>query len=240
MTTTTKSSGPGPDGPTLAPRTLLGWAALLLALSGLALVIDLQVAELCRDRCVWGEVGNLISLSEAFAHGMGVGMIVLTVIVLDPRSRRKLPRLLTLTFGAGLICDLVKILVPRARPNFGELATSAVASFLGWGPVEGIDAGSRFLESGIQSFPSGHATVAAGLAIGLSWMYPRGRWVFLTLAVMAATQRVTSSAHYPSDVLAGAALACVVAATAFWSRGIGGWFNRFETEHQAPMSGKDR
>jgi membrane-associated phospholipid phosphatase len=63
-----------------------------------------------------------------------------------------------------------------------------------------------------MSFPSGHAAVAAGLATALAWKYPHGLPVFACLAAAAAAQRLFSSAHYPSDVLFGAA--CGVAAAA--------------------------
>ncbi|MFM7292258.1 MAG: phosphatase PAP2 family protein, partial [Planctomycetia bacterium] len=51
-----------------------------------------------------------------------------------------------------------------------------------------------------------------GLAAALTWKYPRGTWLFVALAAAAAAQRVASSAHYPSDVLFGAAVGLVGAA----------------------------
>jgi undecaprenyl-diphosphatase len=54
--------------------------------------------------------------------------------------------------------------------------------------------------------------MAAGLAAALSWKYPRAAWFFAALAIAAATQRVATSAHYPSDVLLGAALGLAGAA----------------------------
>ncbi|MET9655599.1 phosphatase PAP2 family protein, partial [Streptomyces sp. NPDC006510] len=66
---------------------------------------------------------------------------------------------------------------------------------------------------GDWSFPSNHATLAAGLAVGLAVLRPRLAAVTLPVAAAAALLRVMVGAHYPHDVLAGAALgASVVAA----------------------------
>ena len=77
-------------------------------------------------------------------------------------------------------------------------------------------------------FPSGHAATAAALAVALTALYPRGRWLFAGFAVLAAAQRIDVTAHYPSDVLAGAAVACAVGGTIFDSRLTGRWFDRME------------
>ena len=66
--------------------------------------------------------------------------------------------------------------------------------------------------SDYNSFPSGHAAVATGLAAALAWRYPRGSLLFGVFATSAALQRVATSAHYPSDICLGAALALVGAA----------------------------
>ena len=47
-----------------------------------------------------------------------------------------------------------------------------------------------------------------GLAIGLTWAYPQGRWLFLLFAALAGLQRIVFEAHFPSDVLFAAGLGC--------------------------------
>ncbi len=64
-----------------------------------------------------------------------------------------------------------------------------------------------FWDARQRSFPSGHAATAWGLAMGLSLAFPRASWIFGMLAISASVQRLTSGAHFPSDVLAGAVLA---------------------------------
>lgn len=59
---------------------------------------------------------------------------------------------------------------------------------------------------GDWSFPSNHATLAAGLGVGLALLRPRLAAVTLPLAAEAALLRVVVGAHYPHDVLAGALL----------------------------------
>lgn len=68
--------------------------------------------------------------------------------------------------------------------------------------------------SGDWSFPSNHATLAAGIAVGLAVLRPRLAAVALPLAAAAALLRVVVGVHYPHDVLAGAALGGAVAAAA--------------------------
>ncbi|MEU8384059.1 phosphatase PAP2 family protein [Streptosporangium sp. NPDC048865] len=63
---------------------------------------------------------------------------------------------------------------------------------------------------GDWSFPSNHATLAAGLAVGLAMLRPRLATVTLPLAGAAALLRVMVGVHYPHDVLAGVILAATV------------------------------
>ncbi len=151
-----------------------------------------------------GDLLRLVQLSEVFAHGMGVGMILIAMWVLDPHRRLHVPRVAGLAYLAGLTANVCKLLVTRQRPKAFDLSEAVVSSFRG---IPG-NAGS----SELQSFPSGHAATAFGLAFALSLTYPRGRYLFALLAVLAASQRVLSGAHFLSDTLAGAGIACFVAA----------------------------
>lgn len=57
-----------------------------------------------------------------------------------------------------------------------------------------------------SSFPSDHATAAFSIAAtALLWRMP-GRWLILIGAVLIAIARVYVGAHYPLDVIVGAAL----------------------------------
>ncbi|MFC1420235.1 phosphatase PAP2 family protein [Streptacidiphilus cavernicola] len=62
------------------------------------------------------------------------------------------------------------------------------------------------------SFPSGHAASAAAFATAVTLESPRLGAVAVPLAAAVAASRVYTGAHYPGDVLAGAALGAGVAA----------------------------
>ncbi|AXE77718.1 hypothetical protein C5746_13045 [Streptomyces atratus] len=70
----------------------------------------------------------------------------------------------------------------------------------------GAEAVAECPDPGDWSFPSNHATLAAGLAVGLAMLRPRLAAVTLPLAGAAALLRVLVGVHYPHDVLAGAVL----------------------------------
>jgi len=193
-----------------------------------AFAIDLPTASLCRGDRLPGDVRKLIELAEVFAHGVGVACILLTVIVLDRRRRRSLPRMVACAFGAGLLANLVKLSVIRMRPRDIEFG-SVWETFRGWFPLVTSESLEKAFDSDFQSFPSAHTATAVGLAIVLGAFYPRGRWLFVFFAALAAIQRIETNAHFPSDVFAGAAVGCLAAAISFDGRVLGKWFDRIES-----------
>jgi membrane-associated phospholipid phosphatase len=78
-----------------------------------------------------------------------------------------------------------------------------------WRPNESPSDAARFTPfSGHDSFPSGHATLAFGVASALA-SESRRRWVpavVYPLAALTAWARVHDVRHWPSDVAAGAAI----------------------------------
>ncbi len=58
-------------------------------------------------------------------------------------------------------------------------------------------------------FPSGHATLAFATAGMGAILVPRFRWGFYLLAGVVGLERILETAHYPSDVVAGALLGVV-------------------------------
>ncbi|HEY0768172.1 MAG TPA: phosphatase PAP2 family protein [Steroidobacteraceae bacterium] len=61
------------------------------------------------------------------------------------------------------------------------------------------------------SFPSGHTLHAVSFAWQASAHFPELGWLLLPLAALIAGSRVVLGLHYPSDVLAGAALGAALA-----------------------------
>ncbi|MFM8378838.1 MAG: phosphatase PAP2 family protein [Planctomycetia bacterium] len=218
-------TAPGRDRPAArwSPRALVS-AAVVLAFLGLAaFAIDLPVAAWCKSGGVPKELLRFLNFCEVFAHTMGAAALLVTALVLDPglafpavrwpairwptfqptAAQERMARMIGATACGGLVVDLIKLCVSRARPRAIDLAShaSAVTTF-GLIPGTGRHADAH-------SFPSGHAAVACGLYAALAWRYPRGRWLFLVFAAGAALQRVATSAHYPSDICFGAALGLV-------------------------------
>ena len=207
---------------------LYRWALLWLVLAFAALAVDLPLARfLAGEDRVPGDLHKLIMLAEAFAHGSGVILFLLAGVVLDPRRRRQFVRVAACAFGPGIAVNLLKLTVVRVRPHTFDLDATVWDSFAGWLPVvTGYSSGS--LDSSLQSFPSGHAATAVGLAIGLSWLYPHGRWLFTALAALGCLQRLVAHDHYLSDTLTGTAVACCISGLCLDSRGWGAWFDRLE------------
>lgn len=187
---------------------------MLLLLAVAAVAIDTPVAQWSLGRNYPRVVRELMSLAEAFGHGVGVTVVLLTIYTLDPARRSALPRTIAAVLAAGCGANLVKLLISRSRPGSTDLAHLAGwQTFSGWLPL-GANG------SGWQSFPSAHTATAVGLALALSWLYPRGRLLFAGFAMAVAAQRVLGGAHFPSDVLAGAAVGwwCAYAVLRNWAR----------------------
>jgi membrane-associated phospholipid phosphatase len=90
----------------------------------------------------------------------------------------------------SLFATIVKRLIGRARPLRIENADIYFAPF-SWR----VD---------FASLPSGHSTTAFAGAVALGAVFPRARPALWIYAAIIALSRVVLTAHYPSDVIAGA------------------------------------
>ncbi|QDU76165.1 PAP2 superfamily protein [Bremerella volcania] len=163
-------------------------------------------------RFIEGDLKKLVALSEVFGHGTGVIMVVLAVFALDLANRWKVGLLLGTAFGAGLMANVAKFFgIARYRPHAFDFSLSIWDSFYQWFPFLGWLSQEELRQSALQSFPSGHSATAAGLCVGLCFLYPHARWYFLLVAALACFQRVAFRMHFPSDVFLGAALGMATA-----------------------------
>jgi membrane-associated phospholipid phosphatase len=184
-----------------------GIVSTVLVLFGL----DASLQPLLAGGELPGDLRRAIMLSEAFAHGSGVIVILLVLLSVQPDRWRRTAVVAACALGSGVAADLVKTIVHRLRPTAMPAEISDP-----WGSFVGVGFSTvteTWAENShqLQSFPSAHTATAVGLAIGLSWCYGRGWIAFALLAVLAGTQRIVVGAHWPSDVLAGATLAIIVA-----------------------------
>ncbi len=137
-------------------------------------------------RWVWLDMLGIF-LAEHLIYLMG---IVLLLFLLRFKKNWKMV-LIALTSGVAarfLVTGLIRLLKPRGRPF-----TINEVSLL-------ID---RVNE---QSFPSGHASFAFGLAT-IVYLYNK-KWgiVFFVSALLISIARVFAGVHWPADILAGAAV----------------------------------
>jgi undecaprenyl-diphosphatase len=100
--------------------------------------------------------------------------------------------------ATGLVCTALykwlKSRTSRPRPYAVDQAVRA-----------GADALDPF------SFPSGHTLHAVAFSVVAAAYYPALAWLLLPFVLLIAASRVVLGLHYPSDVLAGAALGALIA-----------------------------
>jgi undecaprenyl-diphosphatase len=127
------------------------------------------------------------------------------------RTGRQLALVLaaTLLFTDQVSSHLLKPWIGRVRPCF---------------EVPGVTA--LIAQSHSASFPSSHAANSFGAATVLSLQCRRWAPVALAIALLAALSRVYLGVHYPSDMLAGAALGCGIGASLWALARRAGWLRR--------------
>jgi membrane-associated phospholipid phosphatase len=208
--------------PSMARYAYILIAVICFALIAPAMWFDLAVARAVLNAELPGDVDKGFNQAEVFAHGVGIFFIGLTVVVVDPKSRRQVVRLWLVTILAGLIVNGIKVQIVRDRPQATDLTKVVSVSET----FHGYHFGNW--DDQHQAFVSGHTAAAFALAVALTQIYPHARWLFFTFAILAALQRITSHAHYPSDVLGGAGVGLLVAAALYLPSPISRMFDQFE------------
>lgn len=91
----------------------------------------------------------------------------------------------------GLFAAIVKNMIGRARPGVGGSVNPYLFDPFYWTPA-------------YASLPSGHSTAAFAVLAAFGTLWPRARTVLLIYALLIAVSRVAVTAHYPTDIAAGA------------------------------------
>jgi|SRR3954453_7345186 len=131
-------------------------------------------------------------------YGVFITIPVLSLIAFASGHRRMALALAASGIGVYLLAKLIKLYVERGRP--GDLIAS-------------VNERETFAVDSL-GYPSGHAAVAAALTVILA-AYLGRRWAIaaICLAVIVPLCRTYIGAHLPLDLIGGAALGVIAAAS---------------------------
>lgn len=205
------------------------WPVIPIAVGLCMIPLDGAVRQWAYSHRIGGDVKRELEFLQQFGAISSVVILMLVVILLDSRPRDwKWSRIFDWVAAAsiaGAIGHLLKIFIGRPRPLFDD--PMHVLGPFGKYPVE-LKNGSRALihawdyssgvASDLWSMPSSHALAAASLAVSLTLLYPKLRWLCVGLVIIVCIARVVLGAHYPSDVLVGAGLGWWLASAAMQRR----------------------
>ena len=124
----------------------------------------------------------------------------------------------------ALFVTIIKRFIGRARPYV-------------WQTTDPFSYSPFIWKASYASLPSGHATNAFALAIAIGALWPGMRLPMWIFAVAIAVSRVVVTAHFPSDVLAGAVIGVMGALAVrswFAARNLGFSVDRDGVIHRFP------
>jgi membrane-associated phospholipid phosphatase len=124
--------------------------------------------------------------------------ILLTLAaLLIPRFRKKAGFLLACLLTSGIVVHLFKFILGRARPHKFPDHNAFHFDYFN-------------LHHHFQSLPSGHSQTLFTVVTFLSFLFPKGTWIFLSVAFYFAMTRAFTLAHFVSDVLAGSLVGILI------------------------------
>ena len=136
---------------------------------------------------------DVMVLASALGAGGFLWIIIGAIGGIFPKHTAAMWRLFLAIGLSFLIVDDV------AKPLFGRARPYDVME------IHMIDA-----RPGTESFPSGHAAMAAAGALAATRMFPSAGWLLGGIAAVIAVSRVYLGLHWPTDVIAGVALGFAV------------------------------
>ncbi|HEX9396637.1 MAG TPA: phosphatase PAP2 family protein, partial [Burkholderiales bacterium] len=134
--------------------------------------------------------------------GNGIFWYSLMLTLLVQRGNEAVPAVLHMA-AVGVACTLAYALLKRGtvRPRPYQVMPAIAAGAL---PLDAY------------SFPSGHTLHAVAFTIVAASYYPGHAGLLGAFAALTAASRIVLGLHYPSDVLAGAAIGGGIAAASLW------------------------
>ena len=135
-------------------RRILLVVCCLLSAGALSLLFDTDITRQRHSGYVSGDIRRIIQLSEIFAHGFGIAVVLYLVWILAPARRRLIPRLAACAIIPGLVAQFIKLFIVRRRPGFywPEFTDQVADTWVGVLPDKTLN-----IEYVTQSFPSAHA-----------------------------------------------------------------------------------
>jgi membrane-associated phospholipid phosphatase len=216
-----------------ASRPVVGWllgtAILMVVLAAVSYVLwDRPVGDWAfhLSRFWANNARRLSGLGEGVYWLVVVAVIGVTAVVRKkPDVAVRAGKTAIAIVAAGLAANALKIVAGRARPRALD---------------EGVF-GFHFFEIGYRfnSFPSGHAAIAAAVAASICLARP-GAWpLAAVLWVLLAGGRVFTGSHFVSDVLAGGAVGIAVMVIVDRSAWLDRLLHRFGKAGARPADGDD-
>ncbi len=164
--------------------------------------VDMPVA-------LWMKAHKLASIKTVAKSvsqlGLGVYYFILPIIGIligkffhYPQLKRYSGLMLWVVIASSLLIEVFKILLGRARPHL--LFSDNVYGFYCF----------KF-NAKYWSFPSGHSGTIAAVMTLLSLLYPKLKYLALSVCIAVFLSRLTLTAHFPADILAGAYLGALSA-----------------------------
>jgi len=193
--------------------------ALLLPFDGAAIEFARRFGE-GGDLRLGGDLRRELLFLQQWGDFVCILLVFAAVYLLDPARRARLWDAAAAVAVNAVAFQTLKVLIGRPRPRFDD----PTRFFTSLSPYE-LEAGSRYswefwrgISSDLWSMPSSHTAAAVCLSVVLARLFPRLKPLVIPLAVIAGLCRVIFTAHYPSDVVAGAAVGYLAAAAAMDGR----------------------
>lgn len=160
---------------------------------------DAELCAFCNRRSRNFTVRNLFRIASRLGDGMfWYGLMVLLLLEDGAEALPAVIHMIVVGLAGTALYKLIKGKTLRPRPFNVYPAIKCVGKTL-----------DQF------SFPSGHTMHAVAFSIVAVSYYPDLLWLVAPFAVLIALSRPILGLHYPSDVLAGAALGALIAWLSF-------------------------
>jgi undecaprenyl-diphosphatase len=128
-----------------------------------------------------------------FSNGFGLTLITALLVYVFVREKKKdwFSTLWTIFFPAAIaffLTQLIKRVYESPRPFYDDGLSEIF-------PL--------FVHGGVDSFPSGHATLYMAVAVSVFFYNKKIGYLFLIATLLITVSRVIAGVHWPSDILAG-------------------------------------